>query len=137
MPITAINHRHREIARRMLLGEKQREIAQALRYSEEHISRIKRSPAFQRLLLEMQTQADKQTFDVVAHMALYAMPAAKQITDTLTDPESPPAVRLAAAKEVLKRIGAFDLPREIPGPEEGMGFEDMVMMAETDPETLE
>lgn len=128
--INHLNHRYREIARRLLMGEKQKDIAQDLGISEEHLSRIKNSPKFKQYFEEMQARADKIAFDVYSHMAEHAKKAAETITKMLQDPETSGALKLAAAKEILKRVMTYEKKQGQTTEPMELKFEDILAIAE-------
>ncbi len=83
--IKRINSQHRLIARHILRGKSQREIAQKLEMSESHLCRVVKSPLFRQLMIDMQNHADQETFEAIEYFKGYAKEAAETITNILND----------------------------------------------------
>ncbi|MEI6126512.1 MAG: hypothetical protein WCQ99_08165 [Pseudomonadota bacterium] len=127
MTITQLSPRHLEIARRLLIGDRQKVIAADLSMSEEHLCRLTKSEIFQQHMQELQQRADENIFDVIEHMRSNAEKAAHVITELLADDAAPAGARLSAAREVLRHAGHGQQA----GPEyQPLTFEDRIMLAE-------
>lgn len=72
-PLTHMWERHREIARRLVSGDKPREIAQSLGMTETRLSIITNSPVFQIHLQELSAKADEAAADVSGRISKLAI----------------------------------------------------------------
>lgn len=75
--------RHHNIIRRLLLGESNKSIAEALGVSVEMVSNIKRSPVVAERLSLMQAAADVEAIDCQAEIAKLAPLAVQKVTEAL------------------------------------------------------
>ena len=91
--------RHQQIARLMLTGTTQRQIAVEMQLSEGYISRLVNTERFQQHLNELE---DKANFDATKFFQDKLETACNVVTGYLDDPQASPSTRLAAAKVVLK-----------------------------------
>lgn len=104
--IALLSPKYREIARRLLIGEKQSEIARGLGMSEHAISVIvNKNPLFKKAMSELNARADEQVFDLLALMRTHAKEAAETILAAMRDESAPLNVRRLAAKDVLGYAG--------------------------------
>lgn len=90
-----------EIARRMALGQNQKEIAKAVSLQHTTINRTVHHPAYIEYLNKAIADRDKQIYDVRGHFVDHLEKACKTITDTLEfSPDE--ELRFRAAKETLR-----------------------------------
>lgn len=102
MATSKLKPRHHELARLLMLGNTQREAAAELGLSESHACRIIKTKAFQDHLFKLNEQADQHAFDAIGYFKARAETACNYITDLLDDETTSAAMKLSAAKEVLK-----------------------------------
>ena len=96
---------HHQIKRRIFLGQKNVDIARALGCTKEQVSSVRNSPVIREELQKMHESADAEVLDIRANIAKLAPAATQVLNDLLEDPDAPPNVRLAAARDVLDRDG--------------------------------
>ena len=104
--VSKITPKYREIARRLLAGERQCDIAMDMGMSESRLSIIVNAPLFRKTMNALQDKVDRAYFDVVGEMRKEAKGAATTILDIMKSPLSTNPERLSAAKEVL-RLGGY------------------------------
>lgn len=95
---------HHEIIRRLLLGQKSKEIAEDLKISPVLVSYTKNSALGKRHLELMQGAIDRETVDVRVRIKQMAATAAK-VLDLAMSEDQPMALRVKSATEVLDRAG--------------------------------
>lgn len=106
-PLTFLWERHKEIARRLVTGEKPRELAHSMGMSEARLSIITNSPAFQAHLARLSAAADENSKNVQARMgelAVESMTILEQAIRVKNDSISP-ALKIKVAQDVLDRAG--------------------------------
>jgi hypothetical protein len=101
MALKKLSHRHLEIARQLLLGCKQREIAKQFKLSETYISRITRSEIFRTHMLKLQDQADAAVME--QKLRRYEEIALRKLA-MLKNPGSTTGQKLGAAASILGRV---------------------------------
>ncbi len=107
-PLTYIWERHREIARRLVAGEKPIEIARAMNYTPGRVSVIMHSPAFKEVLLDLRKQANENAADVRGRISQSAIRAMDILEAALA--EKPPegitlSKQVSIAQDMLDRAG--------------------------------
>ncbi len=95
----------KEIARRLVIGEKQIDIAQELQRSPATICNTVRHPDFRIILKEAQDKRDDKVYDVAGHFNSHLRKACKTVSDLLDDEGVGPSTRLGAAREILRQTG--------------------------------
>jgi hypothetical protein len=101
-----LNDKYMQIARLLLIGTPQVEIARELGMSPHSISNIvTKNTLFKRAMSELQEVATRQTFNLRAFMEAHARDAAQVIVDAMQDSSTPLYVRRQAAKDVLGLAG--------------------------------
>jgi len=104
--VAMLSPKYREIARRLLAGETQADIARAMGLSTHAISVIvNKNPLFKRAMSEMQCKADQVTFDLLALMRTHSQEAAETVLAAMRDETAPLSTRRLAAKDVLGYAG--------------------------------
>jgi molybdopterin biosynthesis enzyme MoaB len=103
-------YKAREIARRLLLGQKQCDIAEDLGLGEPTVSKIVNSPLFLVIMSQLQKVEDKKAFEVVDFMREHAEEAALTTVDIMRDPNTNQATRLNASQHVL-RLGGYGVTK--------------------------
>lgn len=99
--------RHKEIARRIALGQKNTEIALALGVTEQSISQVRNSPVVQEKTADLQAQMDGVAIDVGKRIRELAPLALKTLENILTDEEDtiPLSLKFKTATDLLDRAG--------------------------------
>lgn len=104
--IAMLSPKFREIARRLIQGESQADIARAMGLSAHAISVVvNRNPLFRRAMSEMQSRADDKVFDLLAFSRAHSQEAAGVIVSAMRDETAPLHVRSRSAKDVLGFAG--------------------------------
>ena len=109
--------RYHEIARRVTLGQKNTEIANALGVTPEMVSYVRNSPLVQEKITELQVRADNETVDVSKRIKNLAPHAIKLLEDLIVsgkieNEKIPARIRLKHAESVLDRAG-HAAPKEV------------------------
>lgn len=82
-----MNERHHEIARMVILGYKNKEIAKTLNITKEFISQVKQSPPVQEQLAILTGARDAQTIDVARQIQVILPKCVEYLSGTIEDPE--------------------------------------------------
>lgn len=108
--------RYQEVARRIVLGQKNIEIANDMNLAAETVSYIRNSEIVQAQLKKLQARADESTVDVTARiksMAPTALSVLENMINGKLDGETIPAkTRAFHAEKLLDRAG-FAAPKEV------------------------
>jgi hypothetical protein len=98
---------HQEVVRRLVLGQKNTEIAKALDISEVQVSNIRNSPVIQDKLAIMQASRDAATVDIARQIQEFAPIALKKLMDIIDGTEKNASIPLIAktAESWLDRAG--------------------------------
>lgn len=99
-PVRKLKAAHHELARMMALGFKDKEIHEVMGYSYGHLNTLRRSPAFQNLVLYFTTARDRETLDVKARIESLALRGLDRIAERLDDDEASAAI----SADVLRKI---------------------------------
>jgi len=116
-----VNPRHREIMRRKLVGQSNKQIAEELGLSQNRVSVITNSPLFKLELERMMQQADDQLFDAMGKLRELQPDAVNVLHESMHQHEYP-HLRLKAAIQVLDRTG-INSPKQIQLQHSGQTFE--------------
>jgi hypothetical protein len=93
---------HREIARRLVLGQKQSEIAKDMNIDEGRLSIIVNSPSMQAEVARLEAQRDNGVHDVTVQLQ-ELQPVMLEVMERLAIYGSKESTRLEAAKDLLDR----------------------------------
>ena len=106
-PLTHLWERHKEIMRRLVAGERQKDIADDLRMTYSRMSIICNSPAFKTQLERMSLGADNNALDIDSRITALSSDAMSLMEDALQDNVMAiaPKDRLGIAKDILDRAG--------------------------------
>jgi len=108
--IQKMNLKHRQLARRLLMGESQKKAAKYFGYSECHLSRIVHSPVYIRYVDDLEREADHEALDVIEHLRKHSEEAVNILIKLLKSPESSNREKYKAAIDIL-RFGGYDRPQ--------------------------
>jgi transposase len=100
MAIKRLNDRHKQIAKLLLRGMKQREAAKQLNLSESHVSRVVHSPVFREHMNRLHDEADAAVFEQKRQRYLEI---AMSNLSVLENPDSTTCQKLKAAVVILGR----------------------------------
>jgi len=103
--IQRIQDHHREIVRRLVIGQRPSEIARALGLSVRQVSAIKNSEVVRRFIDMLQTRRDEAAVDIRRQIEELAPQAVEVLREAMESEESPWAIRVRAAMDVLDRAG--------------------------------
>lgn len=103
--ITHMTERHHEIARRLLLGQGNTEIASALGITPQMISVVRNSTCVREKLATMSGARDMDSVDLAKEIRELAPKALKVLEEIMVDTNAPKHVRLSAARDALDRAG--------------------------------
>lgn len=104
---------HHEIARRVVLGQKNVAIAEALNLSPQMVCNVKNSPIVQDHIAIMKGARDAETIDLAEEIKEVAPNALSLLRDVIDgDIEAPPVVRVNAAKDIMDRAG-YGAPKKL------------------------
>lgn len=107
--VSKIWEHHEEIVRRLVLGQKNTEIADAMNLSPQTISNVRNSPIIQERLSVMKGARDAETVDIareIRQFAPIALDLLKRIIKGEREGElASPALKVSVAKDVLDRAG--------------------------------
>jgi len=104
MQLEYIRPRHREIARRLILGQSQVEIARDLGMNQGRLSIIVNSPLFKLELKRLEDARDADAIDVTNSLKELA-PAALDTVEKIMYQSKSEQVKLKAAESILDRAG--------------------------------
>lgn len=91
--VTEMNERHHEVARMVVLGYKNTEIAKTLNISKEFVCQIRNAPPVKEQVAILKSARDNDTVDI-ARQIQQALPACvKYLTETVSDPDISDNVR--------------------------------------------
>lgn len=119
-----ISPRHREIMRRLAMGERQIDIALDMRMSQAALSFTVNSPLFQAELQKMITRVDEGVYDAMLELRKIQKDAVEAIHSSITQDELP-VLRFHAARDVLNRTGVA-MPRELHVTKEQRSYEELL-----------
>lgn len=102
--VTRLHTWHRELMRRLLVGEKLSIAAKALGVSETSAKRVSRSPLFRSEMDRLHDLLDTHYCDAVVELKMMQLEAVEALRDTVRLTERP-ELRLRAAVEILDRTG--------------------------------
>jgi hypothetical protein len=103
--ITKIVAKHREMLRRVALGEQPQEIADSMGLTKRRVNAIINSPLFKLNLEEFQAKLDADAYDVMSELRAIQPDAVDAIKDSITQLDLP-NLRFQAARDLLNRTGA-------------------------------
>lgn len=110
LQLQLVRPRHREMMRRLICGETQRDIARDMGISEARLSIIVRSPAFQLELRRMEADVYDKAVDTIGDVTVRAKRLQPKALDTLEalmeDKKIGAMVRRTCAKDILDLAGA-------------------------------
>lgn len=106
-PLTYMWERHKEIARRLIAGDRQKDIADDLNMTYSRMSIICNSPAFVSHLNRMSVGADNNALDVQDRIEVLSIDAMALLEDALQDNTMAidPKTRIGVARDILDRAG--------------------------------
>lgn len=106
-PLTHLWERHKEIARRLIAGDRQKDIADDLKMSYARMSIICNSPAFKSHLNRMSMGADNNALDVQDRIEVLSIDAMAMLEDALQDNTMAidDKTRIKVAEGMLDRAG--------------------------------
>lgn len=96
---------HQEIIRRLVLGQKAKEIARDLQITSQTVSNIRNSPIAQRRILSLQAARDESVIDITNRIKSMAPLAQQVLEDTMMCPAVADSIRVEIAKDMLDRAG--------------------------------
>jgi hypothetical protein len=105
--VAEVWERHREIIRRLALGQKNVDIAKALGITEVSVSQVKNSPIVQEQLKAMMDKMDSEAVDVGKRIHEMAPKALDVLESVLNDEEDtvPLSIKVKTAHDILDRAG--------------------------------
>lgn len=101
-----IRPRHNEIARRLVMGQKQRTISKDMGIDEGRLSIIVNSPLFKIVLARLSKLRDDSAVDIQEELKELAPIALEQVAKTMMNGASE-KLRLSASQDVLDRAGVI------------------------------
>ena len=106
-PITFLWERHKEIARRLVAGDRQCDIARDLGMTESRLSIIANSPEFKIQLDDLSAKADVEAADVAERLQRLSSQAVGVLEDVLAANKTPfnESLKVKVAESVLDRTG--------------------------------
>ena len=119
-----LNARHREIMRRVALGERNCDIAADLEMSQVTISIIVNSPLFQQELQAFISKMDEQVYDAMKELRDVQRDAVLAIHDSVVQKELP-VLRFHAARDILNRTGV-QVPKEYHVTKQQTSYEELL-----------
>jgi hypothetical protein len=119
-----ISPRHREIMRRIAMGERQVDIALDMRMSQVSLSFIVNSPLFQVELRKMMERVDESTYDAMRELRVIQKDAVEAIHESVKQTDLP-VLRFHAARDVLNRTGVA-MPKEMHITKEQRSYEELL-----------
>ena len=106
--------RHEEINRRLLLGQKSKDIAKDLKISEATVSYTKNSKLAQKELGIMKAARDASTMDVAQQIQEIAPQALEILEEIMVDDDSQKSLKAKVATDLLDRAG-YSPPKKVLG----------------------
>tara|TARA_R100000808_G_C2135763_1_gene144122 strand:+ start:350 stop:829 length:480 start_codon:yes stop_codon:yes gene_type:complete len=106
--------RHHEINRRLLLGQKSKEIAKELGITEATVSYTKNSKLAQKELNIMKVARDADTIDVARQIREIAPQALEVLENIMNDEETAETLKAKVATDLLDRAG-YSPPKKVIG----------------------
>ena len=103
--ISHMTERHHEIARRLLLGQGNKEIASAMGITPQMVSIVRNSGCVREKLTTMSGARDLDSVDLAKEIRELAPKALQVMEEIMDDTSAPKHVRLAAARDMLDRAG--------------------------------
>lgn len=103
--ISHMTDRHHEIARRLLLGQSNKEVAQAMGITPQMVSIVRNSGCVREKLTTMHGARDLDSVDLAKEIRELAPKALRVMEELLESHDTPKHVRLAAARDMLDRAG--------------------------------
>lgn len=119
-----INPRHREIMRRLAMGERQCDIARDMQITQSALSFLVNSPLFQAELHKMVSQVDEDTYNAMRELRKIRKEAVEALFDSVTQ-EDLPVLRFHAARDILNRTGV-STPKEYHVTKEQRSYEELL-----------
>jgi len=106
--------RHHEINRRLLLGQKSKDIAKEMGITEATVSYTKNSHLAQKELSIMKVARDADTIDVARQIREIAPQALEVLEDIMNGDETPETLKAKVATDLLDRAG-YSPPKKVIG----------------------
>lgn len=103
--VKEMNERHHEVARMVILGYKNVEIAKTLNITKEFVSQVKQSPPVQEQLALLAGARDAQTVDIAHQIQITLPKCVKFLSETIDDPEISDALKSRNAFGLLSTGG--------------------------------
>lgn len=119
--VTNMSPRHREIMRRLVMGESQKAIAEDMGLTPTRISQLVNSPLFQAEMQRMSAHVDEATYDAMKALRGLQQAAVETIADSMNNIDLP-HLAFKAAREVLDRTGV-SVPKQLHVTQDSMSFE--------------
>ena len=105
MAIATLKSKHYELARMLMSGMRQCDIAEELCMSDTQVSIVVHSPLFKQYMSKLQDRANDQCFSVRAYMQEHVKLAAKKVVALVDNSMVNPATQLSASMKVLRLAG--------------------------------
>jgi len=110
--IAELQERHHEVARRLVLGEKPKDIAKALNLCYQTIVSVKNSPILQEQIKLLSGARDAEVVDVAKQIRDLAPKCVKVLNDAIEDDETPQALKIKTSLAILDRAG-HSVPKNV------------------------
>ena len=110
--IAELQERHHEVARRLVLGEKPKDIAKALNLCYQTIVSVKNSPVVQEQINLLSGARDAEVVDVAKQIRDLAPKCVKVLSDAIEDDETPQALKIKTSFAILDRAG-HSVPKNV------------------------
>lgn len=107
--VQAVQERHREILRRLVIGESPKVIAAALGITPQNVSDVRNSDLCKEELAKLSAARDKSLIEIPDRIKDTVSDALLVMKDCLLDPD--PKIKMAAAKDLLDRGGFVPIKR--------------------------
>lgn len=105
-PLTFLWERHKEIARRLVAGDRQKDIADAMKITYSRMSIICNSPAFKSQLERLSIGADNGALDVQDRVTALSSDAMAVLEDVLQNGDHlPKKLQVDVARDIMDRAG--------------------------------
>lgn len=105
-PLTYLWERHKEIARRLVAGDRQKDIADDMKITYSRMSIICNSPAFKNQLERLSMGADAGALDVQDRVTALSVDAMAVLEDVLQNGEDlPKKLQVDVARDIMDRAG--------------------------------
>ena len=105
-PLTYLWERHKEIARRLVAGDRQKDIADDMKMTYSRMSIICNSPAFKSQLERLSMGADNGALDVQDRVTALSSDAMAVLEDVLQNGEDlPKKLQVDVARDIMDRAG--------------------------------